>query len=248
MKLTNSVYMVASGKWGYDFTHAVDCNVYLVKTDAGYIMIDSGVGIDQEKMFDVIKSQGIEMTDIKKLLLTHYHGDHACGAAKVKELSGCEVYAPAKEAKAIETGDEIATSLAGAKGSLYPLDFNYPKCPGVIGLNHNDTVTLGNVTLKAFMIPGHSLEDMVIYGEIDGKQAIFTGDCVFAAGQVLIQSLYDVSIYPYAEGMKELAKLEIDSFFPGHGVFTINNGIAHIQAAANKFASGLIPNQLFYFA
>ena len=248
MKLTDSIYMVASGKWGFSFTHPVDCNVFLIDTGAGCMMIDAGVSLDSERMVEVIQSHGFKMTDIKKLFLTHYHGDHACGAAHVKELSGCEVYAPALEAEAIEKGDETATSVGLAKGILYPEDFSYPKCPGIIPLNEGDCVTLGNVTLKACMVPGHSLQDMVLFGQIDGKNSIFTGDAVFACGQVLIQSLPDVNLYAYSKAMARLAKLPVDAFFPGHGVFSLEKGQHHIQAAADKFATGLIPPQLFFFA
>lgn len=31
---------------------------------------------------------------METVMLTHYHGDHACGAARIKEASGCNVYAP----------------------------------------------------------------------------------------------------------------------------------------------------------
>ena len=248
MKLTDSIYMVASGsRWGFGLTHELDCNVYLIDTGEGCILIDSGTGLEPEKMDAVLRSHGFELPDIKMILLSHYHGDHACGAARIQAASGCKVYAPAREAKAIEEGDEIATSVGPSKGGLYPLDFSYPKCPGVIGLEDKQQVNLGNITLTVYMVPGHSLCDMVIYGEIDGRKCLFTADTVFVGGQVLIQSLYDVSLYPYSQAMQRLAKLDVDALFPGHGVFVLENGAAHVRACAQKFASGLIPPQLFYF-
>jgi len=158
------------------------------------------------------------------------------------------VYAPAPEAEAIASGDEDATSLAPAKGGLYPADFSYPKCPGVLGLGEGDTVRAGNAVLSVRMVPGHSLCDMVVYGTVDGKKCLFTGDAVFSCGQVLIQSLPDVSLYPYAQAMKKLAELEVDALFPGHGVFCLENGGSHVRAAAAKFACGLVPPQLYYFS
>jgi glyoxylase-like metal-dependent hydrolase (beta-lactamase superfamily II) len=88
---------------------------------------------------------------------------------------------------------------------------------------------------------------MVVYGTVDGKKCLFTGDAVFACGQVLIQSLPDVSLFPYAQAMKKLAEFEVDALFPGHGVFCLENGGSHVRAAAEKFACGLIPPQLYYF-
>lgn len=88
----------------------------------------------------------------------------------------------------------------------------------------------------------------MIYGSIDGKNCLFSGDCVFAQGQVLIQSLPDVSIFPYAEAMRRIATLPIEAIFPGHGVFCLENGGSFVQAAVDKFNAGLIPPQLYYFA
>ena len=45
MKITDSVYIVASGKWGFGMTHELDCNVYLVDGGDGCILIDSVVGL-----------------------------------------------------------------------------------------------------------------------------------------------------------------------------------------------------------
>lgn len=247
MKITENIYLVASGKWGFGITQEIDCNVFLISTGEGCILIDSGTGLEPEKMDAVIESHGFAVKDIRAVILTHYHGDHACGASRIQKLSGCPIYAPELEAEAIARGDEKATSLEGAKGGIYPLDFVYPKSENVIGVKDQETITVGDVTLTVYMCPGHSLQDMVIYGSIDGKNCLFSGDCVFAHGQVLLQSLYDVSVFPYAEAMRRLAKLPIEAIFPGHGVFCLENGISYVQAAVDKFNSGLLPQQLYYF-
>ena len=247
MKITDHVYLVASGKWGFGISQEIDCNVYMIDTGEGCILIDSGTGLETEKMDAVIESHGFSVKDIRAVLLTHYHGDHACGAARIQKISGCKIYAPELEAKAIESGDEKATSLEGAKGSLYPADFVYPEADEVIGLTDGEMVVIGNVALKVYMCPGHSLQDMVIFGQIDGKNCLFSGDFVFSHGQVLIQSLYDVSIYPYAEAMRRIAKMPIEEIFPGHGVFCLENGVEYVKAAEAKFNSGLLPQQLYYF-
>lgn len=247
MKITENIYLVASGKWGFGITQEIDCNVYLISTDAGCILIDSGTGLEPEKMDAVMESHGFTAKDIKAVILTHYHGDHACGASRIQKLSGCPIYAPELEARAIAEGDEKATSLEGAKGGIYPLDFVYPKSDNVVGVRDQETVTVGNVTLTFYMCPGHSLQDMVIYGNIDGKNCLFSGDCVFAHGQVLIQSLYDVSIFPYAEAMRRLASCPLRLFSRGTGYSAWRTGVSYVQAAVDKFNMGLIPQQLYYF-
>lgn len=248
MKITDHIYLVGSGKWGFGISHPIDCNIYMVDTGEGVVLIDSGTGLDPERVDANIESHGYTMQDIKAIFLTHYHGDHACGAARLQKLSGAPIYAPELEADAIREGDETASSVALAKGGLYPADFTFPKSDTVIPLKEGESVTIGGICFQAFLCPGHSLQDMVIYAEIDGKKCLFTGDFVFAQGMVLIQTLPDVSIFAYAEAMRKIGKLEIDAAFPGHSVFVLEDGHAFVDAALAKMNVGLLPPTLYYFA
>ncbi|MGI6783318.1 MAG: MBL fold metallo-hydrolase [Aminivibrio sp.] len=101
MKITDHIYIVAGGKWGFGMTHELDCNVYLVDGGDGYILIDSGVGLNTERMDGVIESHGFTLSDIKAVVLTQYHEDHACGAARIRGTVGCAVYAPSPGARSI---------------------------------------------------------------------------------------------------------------------------------------------------
>ena len=248
MKITDNIYIVGGGKWGFGISQEIDCNIYIVDTGDGLVMIDSGTGLEPERVDANIESHGFKVTDLKAIILTHYHGDHACGAARFQKLTGAPIYAPELEADAIRNGDEIQTGLAGAKGGLYPIDFVYPKSENVIAVGEGETLTVGNITFTFYMTPGHSLQDMVVYAEIDGKKCLFTGDFVFAQGMVLIQALPDVSIYPYVEAMRKINDLEFDAAFPGHGVFVLEGGHKFVEFALAKFNVGLLPPVLYYFA
>lgn len=53
-------------------------NVHLVALDEGFLLIDSGVAT--EECFEILEAAlqklGISWSDIRTLLLTHYHPDH----------------------------------------------------------------------------------------------------------------------------------------------------------------------------
>ena len=248
MRLTDRICLVGGGKWSFGLTHPLDCSVYLIETDDGCIMIDSGCGLNPEAIERSIKEAGHEMTDIKVLVLTHYHADHACGTAWIHEKSGCRVYTSVQERECIANGDDVASSLAPGRGKSYPADFVYPACPAVDGLDDGDTITLGDVTLTAYTVPGHSLCDLVLYGKIGDRNCMFSGDAVFAGGEILLQSLYDVSILPYYEGLRKIAALEVDALFPGHGQVVLSDGGWHVKRCLEGFDSGLVPKQFHYFA
>lgn len=248
MRLTDRICIVGGGKWSFGLTHPLDCSVYLVESSEGCIVIDSGCGLERERIKANIQAAGHEMKDIKKLVLTHYHADHACGARWICDESGCEIYASEPERECVAKGDDIASSLAPGRGKSYPADFVYPACPEVKGLADGESIHLGDVTLKAYHVPGHSLCDLVLFGRIGDKNCLFSGDAVFAGGEILLQSLYDVSILPYYEGMKKIAGLETDALFPGHGQIVLSEGKWHVNKCLEGFESGLVPKQFHYFA
>jgi glyoxylase-like metal-dependent hydrolase (beta-lactamase superfamily II) len=245
MKLTENVYMVASGDFGHAFTNYLDCNAYLIDCGVGAIMIDSGANVEIELIDEVIRSHGFDHSYIKKLVLTHSHADHACGAAHIKQLSGCEVYAPAKEAEFVMSREKVLK--VKRKGGFYPEGYAYTVCPDVKGLEEGDTVSLGNVTLTCYAVPGHCLQHMVLYGKVDGRDVLFSGDAIFPDGKILLQCNPDVCTYDYWIALKKVRKgRNIDSLFPGHGAASILRGGRHLDAAIAYFDQGLVPPQLFY--
>ena len=66
---------------------------FLIDTGAGLILIDTG--LNAETCYLVIEriwESGHDPRDIKKILLTHWHGDHTCNARVLQELSGAEIW------------------------------------------------------------------------------------------------------------------------------------------------------------
>jgi len=247
MKITKNIYMIASGVLGgYRFTHPFDCNVFMIDTGDGCIVVDSGGGLEPERIDKVVEELGFKMTDIKKLILTHYHVDHAGGGAHIWEKSGCDVYAPIKEVECIRNGDEVANGTADSKarGMVAP-DYVFRACPTAIGLDDGDVVTLGNVSLTAYTVNGHSEQDLIVVGDIDGKQCMFCGDYVFCNGEVFLQACPGCDLTDYTNGMNRLSTLKVDSIFPGHGVFALNDGIEFINKSLSYWNSGMLPPQLF---
>ncbi|HEU0008115.1 MAG TPA: MBL fold metallo-hydrolase, partial [Terriglobia bacterium] len=79
------------------------------------------------------------MQDIKILLTSQAHGDHAAGHAMVKELTSARVMVMDGDADVINTG------LGGIKA-----------CPVDRVLRDGEEVRLGGTTLVAHLTPGHT--------------------------------------------------------------------------------------------
>ena len=247
MKLTDNIYMIGSGLLGgFRFTNFFDCNIYMIDTGDGCIVVDSGGGLEPERIKVQVEKSGFKMSDIKILICTHYHVDHAGGAYYFAEQCGCKVYAPELEAACIRDGDEDAnyTTISKQKGMVDP-NYVFHAVPCCEGLKDGDEITLGNVTLKAIMVRGHSIQDMIVYGVIDGKKCMFVGDYVFCNGEVFLQPCPGCDLPDYAKFMNMLNEYEVDSLFPGHGVFAIEDGKSFIQKSLTYWNYNMLPPQLF---
>jgi hypothetical protein len=68
-------------------------NVYLVKGDDGPTLIDVGprFGPAQEALREALAARGYQLSDVKRVILTHVHSDHCGLAGELAEESGAEV-------------------------------------------------------------------------------------------------------------------------------------------------------------
>lgn len=128
------------------YVGAANIASYLITTPQGHILIDTGMN----EMHDVIKNNvatlGFKTSDIKIMLSSHAHFDHVEGHAAMQRLTGAQVMAMAGDAEALQSGKD--SSALGAVG------WEPVKVDRV--LKHNDTVTLGGMTLRALHTPGHT--------------------------------------------------------------------------------------------
>lgn len=68
-------------------------NAHLIKTDAGAVLVDAGIPGSERKIERVLDQHGLSFKDIKLIIVTHAHTDHAGSAARVRGLSGAPILA-----------------------------------------------------------------------------------------------------------------------------------------------------------
>ncbi len=137
-KVFDNLYYVGSGKFG----------PWVIKTSAGLILIDA-----MNNSFDVdkyiipgIKTLGLDPKDLKVLIVSHGHPDHYGGARYIQDKYKVKVY----EADADYTwSDMLAKDPREQKGFGPP-----PRRDQVV--KDGDTITLGDVSIKAYLSPGHT--------------------------------------------------------------------------------------------
>lgn len=68
-------------------------NAHLIKTPDGCVIVDAGIPGSEKKVGQVLAQHGLSFADIKLIIVTHAHTDHAGSAAKLRALSGAPILA-----------------------------------------------------------------------------------------------------------------------------------------------------------
>lgn len=68
-------------------------NCHLVIGEQGCVLVDTGVPGSHRKIERALKAEGRSLKDIRLIVVTHAHMDHAGSAARVRQLSGAPIVA-----------------------------------------------------------------------------------------------------------------------------------------------------------
>jgi metallo-beta-lactamase class B len=122
----------------------------LLTSPNGHVLIDGALPESAPRIAENVKALGFRLADVKWILNTHAHFDHAGGIEALRRASGARVAASAWSARVLERG----TSVPGdpQHGILQP----YPPVPDVRVLADGDTVRVGPIALVMHLTPGHT--------------------------------------------------------------------------------------------
>jgi metallo-beta-lactamase class B len=122
--------------------------VYIIKTSQGLILMDTALPESTGMIKDNIKKLGFKLDDIKLIVNSHAHFDHTGGFAEIKKETGAQLIA----------GDRDKPLLEGGyyPGDEKDADLAFPPVKVDRAVKEGDKVTLGDTTLTAHSMPGHS--------------------------------------------------------------------------------------------
>lgn len=240
MKIIEEVYLVGGGMIG--LSHPSDSYVYLIDGKSEIALIDAGVGIDSEQIFHNIENEGYQLSDIKKVILTHTHADHAGGCRDFKEKAKSLLFVPQAEVGLFEGGsdDELGLNIAKESGIYLP-DYVFPHCKVDYPVKHNETIKVGNLSLRSVNVPGHSPGSTCFLMEKEKRRILFTGDVVFYDGEIGLLNYSGSNLADYRKYITRLANLSVDVLLPGHKMFTLRGGQEHIDKAIEALRELSVP-------
>jgi glyoxylase-like metal-dependent hydrolase (beta-lactamase superfamily II) len=248
MRLTPDVALVGGGTiTGFGLSADFDAHVYLLDGGGGELaLVDCGMGTElgRERVLGRIRDAGCDPADVQRLLLTHYHTDHAGGAAAYREELELRVSIGADVQAALEGPDHEATQFGPAqRAGIFPADYAYRGCPVDEPLRDGDELAVGRLQVRYLATPGHCAGHgsyLVRGGE---RTYLLAGDAVFHGGKLFLQGIPDCDLQASLASVRRLSELEFDALLPGHGAIALQDGGAHVAAAMNAInALGVPPN------
>lgn len=127
-----------------------DLASYLITTPEGLILINSNLTSSVPLIRKNVEALGFHFKDVKILLISHGHWDHAAGSAAVLKETGAKYMVMDADVPVVESGGVTDFQYGSDAGSHFPP----VKVDRV--LHDGDEVRLGGVVLVAHKTPGHT--------------------------------------------------------------------------------------------
>jgi hydroxyacylglutathione hydrolase len=240
VQLHEHVKLVGSGELG--LSHYLDCHTYLLHDGDDYALIDTGSGVETERLITNLQHATGDLSRLRYILLTHCHGDHAGGVHVVKQCCNAAVASSEWEIRMLEQGSDDDLGLTQARfAGTYPPDYRLTHCKADRILNDGDELRFGRLTVRTILTPGHTRGSVSYRVETPSGTLLFSGDTVFWGGLIQLLNTPGSEIGEYRRGVQALAGLQVDCLFPGHGLWALRNGQAHIDKMLYYFKRSAVP-------
>lgn len=125
-------------------------SVAVIRTSAGLILIDGGLPQGVRAVEAHLRALGLSIRDVKLILSTEPHYDHASGIAALERDSGATVLAGPAAVKTLRAGGRDPSDPQGAM--LDP----FPAPRRLRAVSDGQVIRLGDVAITAIALPGHT--------------------------------------------------------------------------------------------
>jgi metallo-beta-lactamase class B len=192
------------------YVGASDIAIYLIVTPDGDILLDGGFVETAPQIEANIQELGFKLADVKFILNSHAHIDHAGGIPEMKRATG---------AKFVAMDGDVPALTAGT---------SFPAATPDRVIHDGDTVKIGSVIMTAHLTPGHTrgCTTWTTTVQDGGKtyNVVFVGSATVLPQYKLIDRPGIPATYPGMEPdfeitFRVLRSLPCDVFLAPHGSF-----------------------------
>ena len=184
-------------------------NIYVLGKEEATI-VDTGVGNRANPIFPQLAELGVMPENIKQVIITHAHHDHAMGAFLILEQANPRVFVHEDDTK------YIASSFGEA----------------LVKVVEGDIIDTATGSFEVYLTPGHTNGSMCLYNA--GKKILISGDTVFPDGSYGRYDGESGSLDAMIDSLKKLTELDCEIMLPGHGSPVFQDANSHIQLSYNQ--------------
>ncbi|MGW7266131.1 MBL fold metallo-hydrolase [Streptomyces sp. NPDC054842] len=207
-------------------------------------LIDAGPSGSAARITEAVAGTGRDVRDVRRIVLTHFHEDHADGAGEFAALSGAAVLAHRLDARVVRGEVPEPRSVfedwerpihARASELLPPRPGTPVRPPGITEVADGDVLDFGGGA-HVVHAPGHTDGSVALHLPEHG--VLFTGDAVAASpvdGSVML-GVFNLDRSRAVASFQRLAALGTDVACFGHGDPVIGQASAAPRASAATHA------------
>lgn len=193
-------------------------NCYLIKTEGGFVMIDTGTPGKRAQLENELNRAGCKPGDLELVLITHGDFDHIGNAAYLRRNYGAKIAMHAKDAGMAERGDMFWNRKKGSAllRRFVPILLRFGKSnqftPDVT-LEDGDNLSDYGLDAHILALPGHSQGSI---GILTGDGDLFCGDLLDNTKKPGSNAIMDDPTAANAS-IEKLKCRVISMVYPGHG-------------------------------
>lgn len=197
------------------YVGASDVTSFLITTPKGHILIDGGLEQTAPLILASIRKLGFNPKDVKILLSSHAHADHAGGLATLARETGATFYSSVEDLP------------LHARGGLDDPQFGdklpYPRIVADRVFRDGERISLAGTTVVAHITPGHTPGCTTWTMQVREKQrkldTVFVCSTTAPEYKLVGNSRYPNAIADYRRSFRILRSLPVDIFLAPHGNF-----------------------------
>ena len=186
-----------------------DLAVFLITTDQGHILINTGLEDSVQMIRGNIRSLGYRMEDVRILLSQQAHWDHTAGLAEIKKVTGAQMWATQKDARILEDGG-FSDPHFGGQVSFKPVGVDRIIAEG-------EVIALGDLRLTVHGHPGHtegsSSYSMIVHENGKDYQVVIAN----MGTKLLQEPTYPGVADDFASTYRKQKAMPVDVWVAAHG-------------------------------
>jgi metallo-beta-lactamase class B len=197
------------------YVGATDITSYLITTPEGHFLLDGGFVETAPQIERNIVELGFKLTDVKFLLNSHAHCDHAGGLTELKKVTGAKFLASERDAPQLRSG--------GHSDFRFGDTLTFPPIEPDRIVHDGEAIQLGDQTMIAHLTPGHTKGCTTWTTKIRDGNKVY--DVVFVGSQSALdykfvgQESYPGITSDFEKSFALLNHLPCDIFLAAHGNF-----------------------------